>query len=56
MWSPELVVSIVSFVVTFGTMLYKFGRLEGRVLAKLEEHDRELAELKRAPRGFHVGV
>lgn len=46
MITPELIVSIAGFTLTFGTMLYKFGRLEGRVIQQLETHDERLARLE----------
>lgn len=54
--SAQLVVSIVGFAVTFGTLLYKFGRLEGKIMQKLEDHDRRLDHLEEHPTSRYAGV
>jgi hypothetical protein len=46
MITPELVVAVVGFAVTFGTMLYKFGRLEGSMLARLTALEHSVDELR----------
>lgn len=42
----QLVAIIVGCAVTIGTIVYKFGALEGRLLTKLEDHDRRLTVLE----------
>lgn len=44
--TPELIVGVAGFAITFGTMLYKFGRLEGMILERLKGHDEAIRELK----------
>lgn len=56
MWSPELIVSIGGFAITFATLLYKFGRLEGKITQQLEEHERRLNEIQRSPTSRYAGV
>lgn len=48
--------SIVSFAVTFGTLLYKFGRLEGKITQQLQEHENRLNAIDRPGVGIHAGV
>lgn len=47
MISPEMVVSLLGFALTFGAVLYKSGRLEGKIVARLDEHERRLNMIDR---------
>lgn len=47
MMTPEVIVSLAGFALTFGMVLYKFGRLEGKIVARLDEHERRLNMIDR---------
>lgn len=47
MWTPELIVSLAGFALTFGMMLYKFGRIEGIIETELRELKRRVAAVER---------
>jgi len=49
----QLVAIIVGCLVTIGTLIYKFGQLEGRLLTTLEDHERRLTSLE-GERRFYV--
>jgi hypothetical protein len=42
----QLVVVLLTFAITIATIVYKFGQLEGRVVTKLEDHERRIGTLE----------
>lgn len=46
--SADLAVHLCGLGVVLGTLLYKFGRLEGQIVERLNEHDRKIAALQKA--------
>lgn len=42
----QLVVIIVGCALTIATVVYKFGQLEGRIVTKLDDHERRLGDLE----------
>lgn len=54
--SPELIVSVAGFALTFGTMLYKFGRLEGTIETELRELKRRVTAIEGGSRPAYERV